>query len=146
MSIVLRLCLIALLLPMVAHAGPATDRAATCLTDSTSGKDRKALVKWMFLAISKHPEISSLSAATAEMDTQSNQEVGQLYTRLIADDCAVEIKAMVEADGPASIAKAFEVLGGVAMQELMEHPEVEKAFSHLDTHMDQERIRQVFDE
>lgn len=134
-----------LLAATAASAGPATEKAATCLTDSTSGKDRKALVKWMFLAISKHPEIKELSASTVDMDDRSNREVGELYTRLIADDCATEIHAMVEADGPSSIAKAFEVLGGVAMQELMAHPDVSKAFSQLETHMDQERIQAVFE-
>ncbi len=136
---------LACFLPAIAAANPTIEATSTCLTDNTSGKDRKALVKWMFLAISKHPEIASLSASSAEMDAEANRVAGELYTRLIAEDCATEIRAMVEAEGQSSIAKAFEVLGAVAMQELMAHPDVSTAFGELEKNVDGQRIQKVFE-
>jgi len=121
------------------------DAAGTCLADNTSGRDRKDLVKWIFLAMSKHPEISAVSAATPKMDDDTNRKVGTLFTRLVAEDCRTEIRAMVKEHGPSSISKAFEVLGRVAMQELMSHPNVEASFSGLDQYTDKAKIEAVFE-
>lgn len=126
-----------------AFASSTMESASTCLTDSTSGRDRKELVKWIYLAMSKHPEISSLSAATPEDDERSNRRVAELFTRLIADDCPAEINAMVSEHGPQSISLAFEVLGRVAMQELMVHPDVSAVFSELERYSDSDRIAPV---
>ena len=128
-----------------ASASPSIDAASACLTDSTTGRDRKDLVKWIFLAISKHPEIRELASATPENDEDSNQRVGELITRLLADDCASEVSVMVAEHGAGSLSKAFEVLGRVAMQELMSHPDVNSALTGLDRYMDQARIAPVLE-
>ncbi len=130
------------LCPVIA-AGTSVEDASTCLTDSTSGRDRKDLVKWIFLAISKHPEISSLASSGPADDEESNRRVGELFTRLIADDCPAEINKMITEHGASSISLAFEVLGSVAMQELMVHPDVQGVFSGLEKYSDQERIAPV---
>jgi hypothetical protein len=52
---------------------------------------------------------------------------------------------MLKEHGPSSISKAFEVLGRVAMQELMSHPDVEAAFSGLDQYTDKARLEPVFE-
>jgi hypothetical protein len=138
-----------LLLPVLLAISPPSfasssiEKASTCLTDSTSGRDRKDLVKWIYLAMSKHPEIRSHSSASARDDDESNRRVGELFTRLIADDCPAEINAMVSEHGIKSISLAFEVLGRVAMQELMAHPDVQSVFAGLDAHSDQSRIAPV---
>lgn len=139
-----RLLLAALLtLSPAAFASSTVESASTCLTDSTSGRDRKDLVKWIYLAMSKHPEIRGSSASAAKDDEESNRRVGQLFTRLVADDCPAQIKAMVSEHGADSLSLAFEVLGRVAMQELMAHPDVTSAFSGLEKYTDQDRIQPV---
>ncbi|HQZ61820.1 MAG: hypothetical protein WAU14_07195 [Dokdonella sp.] len=135
--------LLALLLSDSAVAVSSIESASTCLTDSTNGRDRKELVKWIFLAMSKHPEISGLASSTPANDEESNRRVGKLVTRLLAEDCALEVKAMVSEHGPASLSQAFEVLGRVAMQELMTQPDVNAAFSGLDRFTDQARINRA---
>jgi hypothetical protein len=131
--------------PTVAQSVSSIDAAGTCLADNTSGRDRKDLVMWVFLAMSKHPEIRTASAATPKMDDDSNRMVGALFTRLVAEDCRSEIRAMIKEHGPSSISKAFEVLGRVAMQELMSHPDVESAFSGLDQYTDKAKLEPVFE-
>lgn len=138
------ICLV-LLLSDPAAAGSSIDTASTCLTDSTNGRDRKELVKWVFLAMSKHPEIGDLAASTPVDDEDSNRRVGALVTRLLAEDCPAEVRAMVAEHGSGSLAKAFEVLGRVAMQELMSHPDVNAAFSGLDRFTDQPRINNALE-
>lgn len=137
------ICLAVLLSNPAALAASSIETASTCLTDSTNGRDRKELVKWIFLAMSKHPEISELASATPANDEESNRRVGKLVTRLLAEDCASEVKAMISEHGPGSLSQAFEVLGRVAMQELMTQPDVNAAFSGLDRFTDQARINRA---
>jgi hypothetical protein len=131
-----------LMSPVLATANT-IEAAGTCLTDNTSGKDRKVLVKWIFLAISKHPDISDLASASPAAIEKANVEVGALYTRLIAEDCATEIKAMLKEHGAGAIGKPFEVLGGVAMGELMSNPAVSDFLGQLEKYTDSARIGEV---
>lgn len=130
------------ILPGLAAAN-SIEAAGVCLTDNTSGKDRKILVKWIFIAISRHPEIRAMSSADAAQIEQSNKEVGALYTRLIADDCPKEMKAMVAEHGASAISQPFEVLGRVAMQELMTDAAVNAHFGGIEKFADLERIGEV---
>lgn len=125
------------------QASETADAAATCLTDNTSGKDRKDLVRWMFLALAKHPALVTIAAASPEQDEHSNQAVGALFTRLIAVDCPKEMRALIAESGPTAIASAFEVLGKVAAQELMAHPDVASAMGKLDKYIDTEKIAAI---
>lgn len=70
----------------LAHATPASDAAGTCLADSTTGKDRKQLARWIFLAMAQHPEIGDLAKVTPAALEEANKQTGALFTRLIADD------------------------------------------------------------
>ena len=124
-------------------ASAATDVTATCLADSTSGKDRKLLARWIFLAMARHPAIEHLSKATATDSEDANREMGALFTRLVAVDCAQQIKAMVAAEGPSSMETSFELLGKIAMQELMTDPKVGAAFAGIDDYIDQEKVGAV---
>lgn len=127
----------------IGAANEAIDNVSVCLTNSTSTNDRADLVKWIFVAMSKHPQLSALSGSTPEQDEAAIRRAGQLFTRLIADDCATQIRAMVAAHGEQSLSVAFEVLGRVAMQDLMTHPDVQAVFTGLDRYADQQRIDRV---
>lgn len=60
---------------MTANATEYSDAANTCLSDSTNGKDRKALARWFFLGMAAHPEIRALSNATDASLDQANQDM-----------------------------------------------------------------------
>lgn len=102
-----------------AAAGTYTEATGQCMANSTTGKDRKELAKWIFVAMSAHPDIRQLSAITSELREQSSRVMGALMTRLVTVDCPNEFRAMVQNEGPDSVRLAFETLGRVAMQELM---------------------------
>ena len=64
----------AALVPAPARANPLVEATQTCFSDSTTGKDRKLLGKWIFLALAGHPEISQLSSASpADHEDTSRQ-------------------------------------------------------------------------
>ena len=145
MSVSLRraAALAACLFSTVSLADTTIEAVGTCLTDSTTGKDRKDLIKWIFVAVSKHPELSELSSVTPEVEETVNRRLGELFTRLVAQDCPTEIAAMVKTHGPSSLSQPFEVLGKVAMQELMTHPNVAASLAALDRYVDQSRLEPV---
>lgn len=126
-----------------AFADTTIDAVSTCLTDSTNGKDRKDLVKWIFVAVSHHPQLSEMSSVTPADEEDVKQRLGQLFTRLIAQDCPSEISAMVKVHGAASLSKPFEVLGAVAMRELMSDPKVAAGLADLDRYVDQGKVAPV---
>lgn len=139
-SLILGLAALAASLPAQAQNPSAVEALAGCLTDNTSGRDRKDLAKWIFMAIGSHPEIASYVSATAEDKEKLNRTAGALFTRLMADDCAKELRGASEGDG---IRLGFEHLGKIAMQELMSDPEVSKSMSAFGQYLDEERIRKA---
>lgn len=121
-------------------AGPATDSLATCLGDNTSGKERKMLVRWVFLSISSHPDLRPLSAATPAMSTSSSKETANLFTQLLTERCADKAAAAINADGKLAIEGAFGHLGKIAMMEMMGHPQVQQNLADLDKYTDKRKF------
>src|SRR4051794_10732750 len=113
----LALLVIAILFNTSVRASPNTDALARCLSDSTSGKDRKDLARWIFVGMSAHPEIGTVAKASAEDIEKAQRTMGTLFTRLIVDQCPREMNAVVQSEGSEGIKIAFEYLGKMAMQE-----------------------------
>jgi len=129
----------ALLVAQPALANSPTNQFANCLVDTLNGKERKNLAKWIFLAIGSHPEISSYSNATSETIEESDKYVGKLVTRLLTEDCPTQLAAALKAD-PLAINKGFELVGQVAMQELMANPATMSALTNYTKYTDQAKI------
>lgn len=127
-------------LPAPASANAQVEAAQACFSDSTSGRDRKLLGKWIFLAIAAHPEISRLSAATAAEKDQTSRDFAELFTRLVTEDCTEEMRALAAAGSSESIRVAFEHLGKLAMLELMSAEPVSGAIADFEKHLDAEKI------
>lgn len=121
--------LISLLIGSPAFSQSSTDALSTCMVDNLNGKERKSLAKWIFLAIGAHPEIKSYLKVTPRDMRASDEYVGALITRLLTVDCSARLKTAYTSDS-GSVEKAFEVVGRVAMQELMTSNEVNKALTN----------------
>lgn len=134
----------ALLGSPVAFAGPSETAAATrCLADNTTGRDRKDLARWIFLAMATHPEIKEMSKATAPQHEQSQRAVAGLFSRLVGDVCAAEVRALVKSEGPGALGKPFEVLGQLAMQELMTNGDVKASIGGFERFIDRAKVEPV---
>lgn len=123
-----------------AHAAPASEALSTCLAENTTGKERKEFARWMFAAMSTHPALSDMSAITPAIREQSNRNMGQMVTRLLAVDCVAQTKAAAK-EGRASMGAAFKTLGELAMQELMSNPAVGSAIGSFEKHLDSEKLQ-----
>lgn len=124
-----------------AWAGPFTDEMAKCLVRSTSEADKTLLIKWIFAAMSGHPDVKALSNVTPEKGTQLNQEVAAMVVRLITKSCKNETNQAVKFEGEDTFKSSFEVLGRVAMQGLMSNPGVAAYFNDFAGQLDADALR-----
>jgi hypothetical protein len=126
----------------IAPAKAQTDSFANCLADNTTGKERKLLARWIFTAMAAHPEIKDLANVTPQASDEVSRELGALVTRLLAESCKEETKA-VAAKGNAAVAMrtAFENLGRLAMAEIMSNPDVSAAIGKFEPYMDKAKLQ-----
>lgn len=113
-----------------------------CLGDSTTGRERKDLAKWIFLAMSSHPEIKPFVRASREDIEQSSKATAALFTRLITDACVNEVKSAIKTGGPVALQLGFQVLGQLAVQELMANQEVQGSIADFGRFIDQKRVNE----
>lgn len=113
-----------------------------CMIDALNGKERKQLAKWIFFAIAAHPDINSYLNATADDISESDEQIGKLITRLLTSDCPDQLRAVGQKD-PLALQKSFELVGQVAMQELMTNKNVMQAITNYAQYADQEKINSV---
>jgi hypothetical protein len=58
----------------------------------------------------------------------------------LPDDCPQKTKAALTEDGNTAMRAAFELVGKVAMQELMTNPDVAASMSSFQEYLDKERL------
>jgi hypothetical protein len=140
----LALAIAVCLMAAPAFAGPAVDTLLQCLADNTTGRDRKDLARWMFVAMAAHPEMHDLSTVTPATGDQVSQTVGVLLTRLMTDTCRPALQAAVKAEGREGVSAAFESLGKLAMQELLTNKEVRSSLMGFDKYVDRKKLESAF--
>jgi hypothetical protein len=134
------LMLPALLVSPLASAGPATDGLSACLVEASTPDDRQVLVRWTFLAISRHPDLTPMTVVAPAQATAIERAAGQLFQRLMTVDCVAPTRAAFAEGQAAAFGTAFQVLGGVAATDLFANPQVNAANAGLLQHMDLELI------
>lgn len=141
------LVVVAVTLAVAVPAGAApVDALKTCLADSTSGKDRKDLARWIFLAMAAHPEMKPHAAANAAAAAdEASRTMGALVTRLLTVSCLNETRAVMETGkGSESMQIAFQGLGQLAMQELMTDKVVQDSMALFERYLDDKRLSEAF--
>lgn len=124
-------------------ASPQIEALARCVGESTSGKDRKDLAKWLFVAMAAHPEMKAISTVEQAASESTSRVAGNLLTRLLAEACPSQVKSAMQTGGSLAIQAAFQTLGQLAMQELMADKSVLEAMSVIERFIDRQRIDAV---
>lgn len=132
------------LIPSFVIAGPATDSLAACLADNTTGRERKDMARWVYAAMSTHPELQGLSTVSDESRDELDKTIAAMFTKLLTENCPAEAKLTVKQDGIAGFQTAFGTIGQLAMQELMSNPKVSASTTNFAKYADQEKINAVF--
>lgn len=133
-----------LLLSCVAHAGPFTDEMSKCLVRSTSEADKTLLVKWIYAAMSAHPDVKALSNVSLEQGIQLNKQTSVLVVRLLTQNCKTETEQALKFEGEKTFAASFEVLGAVAMQGIMANADVSAYFAGFEQQLDAKALQDAF--
>ena len=126
-----------------AAPGPATDALGKCLVAAATPADHVVMVDWIFTTIARHPSVSSMANISDAQRLDINKKTGALFSRLMIDDCGVQIKAAVEQDGTDAVSSAFSVLGAAAMADLMGDPNVQSATTDLGPYFDEKGLEAV---
>lgn len=134
-----------LLLTTSAHAGAFADEMSKCLVKSTSAAEKTLLIKWIYAAMSAHPEVMALSNVSSAQAEQFNKEMAQFVTRLLTQRCKTETEQALQYEGEAPFKTSFEVLGKVAMIGLMNDPAVGKYLAGFESHIDENAIKGAFE-
>lgn len=129
--------------PTSVYAGPFTDNLSKCLVESTSTRDRNALVQWMFSAASLHPAVQSIASVSEQQLDEATKSTAELFMKLLTETCKQETIKALEYEGNLTLQTSFEVLGQVAGRELFSSPEVNAGMSKLDTYLDQEKLKSL---
>ena len=130
--------IIALFMVAPVHAGPYTDDLGQCLIESTTTRDRNALVRWLFASAAAHPAVSSIIWVTPEQLDESHKAAGELFNRILFDSCREETRKALKYEGEITITTSFEMLGRVAGQQLFGSPEVSESMSGIEKYLDED--------
>ncbi len=105
-------------------AGPYSDDLAKCFVNSSTKEDRVALVRWIFVAASRHSAVKDISSVSEEKLEQSNKDMADLFMKLLTNSCRESAQKASQFEGEEAFASSFELLGQVAAREIWGSPEV----------------------
>ena len=108
-------------------SGPFTDEFAKCIVMKTTTQEKTDLVRWIYVTMSFHPQLMDLSNLTADDVEMVNIRVADYMTNVFAYKCNEELNMAMDYEGEESVYYAFELLGEIAMTELMEDQGVSAA-------------------
>ena len=125
-----------------AFADSAANDLATCMTDNTTGKDRKDMARWIFIAMAAHPEMKDISAVTPEAREAASKGMAALVTRLLTEQCVTQARALIGqgANVTNALTTSFGALGQVAMRELMADPRVNDETRDFTKYLDRQKF------
>lgn len=93
----------------------------------TTAQEKTDLVRWIYVTMSFHPQLMDLSNLTADDVEMVNIRVADYMTNVFAYKCNEELNMAIDCEGEESVYYAFELLGEIAITELMEDQGVSAA-------------------
>ena len=132
-----------LCLAPLAQAQSAGEQLGSCMVDSLTGKEKKQLATWIFFAMAAHPDIKEFGNVTAEDQANIDKTIGALVTRLLTETCAAQLQAGYREGGQLAIQNAFELVGKVAMEELMSNNNVMASVAGYSKFIDEKKLESV---
>lgn len=132
-----------LALPAASFAGIYSDDMAKCLVASTSLQDKTDLVRWIFANAALHPGVADIANVSATDLDAMNRTTAELLERLLTQSCRKQSAEAIRYEGLPAVQQSFQVLGQVAMGELMGHPQVRTGFEAFAKHIDNAKIEAI---
>ncbi|QPF37391.1 hypothetical protein H0S58_10370 [Acinetobacter sp. TTH0-4] len=125
-------------------AGPTVDQLSDCLVKSTTPTDKTAVLQWTFAALSVHPDLKAYSNVTDEQRTQLDQKLAQTLQRILVEQCSVQAKAVIQAEGLQAVGDSFQELGSITGEEILKNPEVKQQLKGVVRYLDLNKLMMTF--
>ncbi|TDK24993.1 hypothetical protein E2F46_07415 [Luteimonas aestuarii] len=128
----------------LAQASGAREAFATCISSKASAKDDTVLARWLFLAMAEHPSMRGLVRVDSQQGLEVDERMAALFQRLMTVDCAVQLRALQQADLQQAFEVAFERLGQRAGSAIFDAPEVAAATERMVELIDMDAVEAAF--
>lgn len=123
-----------------AQAGVYSDDLSKCLVKSTSLDDKTNLVRWVFSNAALHPKVSDITAVSGDAREAMNRTAARLFERLLTESCRNQTQEAMRYEGAIALQQSFQLLGQVAMQELMSDQSVSQGFEGFTKYLDRSKF------
>lgn len=130
--------------PVTASADIHSDDLSRCLLNATTSDDKLALMRWLFVQMAYHPVVSDIAKTTPAEIEKIDTRMARLFERLIAVDCRSQSIEAVKYGGNDPLGPSFEVLGKVAMTELMNDDKVNAGLSGFTKYLNEAAFDGIF--
>lgn len=125
-------------------AGPAVDQLSDCLVKSTTATDKTAVLQWTFVALSAHPDLKAFSQVTDVQKEQLDKNLAQVLQRILVEQCSVQAKAVIQAEGLQAVGDSFQELGSITGEEILKNPEVKSQLKGIIRYIDLNKLMMTF--
>ena len=124
-------------------SGPFSDNLAQCMIKNISDTDNRILTNWIASVMVQHPQIDiEMSSSDIEF---YNKSIALLFEDLLTVRCKQETSEALAFESEEAFASAFEVLGIVSMEKLIEHPSVISASENVINYIDLNKLSKIFE-
>ncbi len=127
-------------------AGPFTDEFSKCIIVKTTSQEKTDLVRWIYVTMSFHPQLADMSNLSSNDVEMVNIRVADYMTNLFAYKCNKELVQAIKYEGEDSIISAFELLGEIAISEIMTDEGVAIASEFFSQYLDESILAEALNE
>ena len=124
-------------------SGPFSDNLAQCMIKNISDTDNRILTNWIASVMVQHPQID-IEMSTSDIEFY-NRSIALLFEDLLTVRCKQETAEALTFESEEAFASAFEVLGIVSMEKLIEHPTVISASENVINYIDLNKLSKIFE-
>ena len=124
-------------------SGPFSDNLAQCMIKNISDTDNRILTNWIASVMVQHPQID-IEMSTSDIEFY-NRSIALLFEDLLTVRCKQETAEALTFESEEAFASAFEVLGIVSMEKLIEHPTVISASENVINYIDINKLSKIFE-
>tara|TARA_B100000900_G_scaffold402312_1_gene408029 strand:+ start:219 stop:662 length:444 start_codon:yes stop_codon:yes gene_type:complete len=128
----------------ITYSGPFSDEFSRCIITKTTSQEKTDLVKWIYVTISFHSQLSEMSNISSKDVEIANIRVAEYMTNVFAYKCKNEMLDAVEYEGEESATQAFKLLGEIAMREIMSEQNVSFASELFIQYLDEKIFENIF--
>jgi hypothetical protein len=128
-----------------ARADDAHNSARRCVLDSTTNKDRRAVMRWFFVSYATHSELRGMAPIPSDTVQDAVKAVSQFTERIMLSDCVKELKIVSERQGlNTAYALVISTFGALAANEFNANQEVRAAIAELGSQLPKEELQRVY--